>query len=589
MKRLLTTITLIFGCTAGMWAQSDGFETAAEAVKNMKVGWNLGNTLDSHTGYSGDDLRYWETIWSQPITKPRLMTMMKNAGFNVVRVPVTWYPHMDEDGKVREDWMARVHDVVDYVINEGMYCLLNVHHDTGTTSGAWIKADMDDYAKQKERYEYLWKQIAEEFKDYDERLLFEGYNEMLDLYNSWNFASYKTPNGYDEEVARSAYDAVNAYAQSFVNTVRATGGNNLQRNLVCTIYCACEGTGSTWNKHLQDPAKEMVMPTDVVDNHLAVEMHYYRKLDDMEAVYKSVDLLMTNLKTLLAERLGVPVIIGEWGPRNDNGDSYELERENLLLYADYLVKRAKENNFVTMYWMGMSNKFARMWPYFNQPELAKTVLKAFYGDDYEPVIPTIDDYDYDYTEVTFTNKWGEFHVYKGDTLSVDDYVGVRVELKEAMTEGNVLQIRGYGNPASTSTMSATTFDAGEMEKTLMFDKEVMNGVLTRAVLVDKGEPELVVKVKRAFLIKSDGTEIETEMSRRNSCLVTDIVAHLKEKEDTIDTQILMPSPDDEAFVRTQWYTLDGRRISEKPSRQGVYVRLDANGLQGRQNRKVVVR
>ena len=269
MKKLLTALTVLLGFSISVTAQTVDFETATQAVANMKIGWNLGNTLDSHSGYSGDDIRYWETIWSEPLTKRRVIKMMKDAGFNVIRVPVTWYRHMDTDGKVSNVWMQRVHEVVDYVINEGMYCLLNVHHDTGATANAWIKADYADYQTKQAKFEYLWQQIANEFKNYGEKLLFEGYNEMLDMYNSWNFASYNAPGAvknYDAEVAASAYQAVNAYAQSFVNAVRGTGGNNEQRNLVCNIYCGCEGTGSTWNTHLQDPAKEMVMPTDIVAN-----------------------------------------------------------------------------------------------------------------------------------------------------------------------------------------------------------------------------------------------------------------------------------------------------------------------------------
>ena len=146
----------------------------------------------------------YEKAWNQPVTKPELFKMFKDAGFNAIRVPVTWYPHMEakfnlngtvwdvaNDGigtKIQEAWMKRVHEVVDYVISQGMYCILNIHHDTGAANTAWLVASENDYAKQKERFEAVWKQIAEEFKDYDEHLHFEGYNEMLDPYDSWCFA-----------------------------------------------------------------------------------------------------------------------------------------------------------------------------------------------------------------------------------------------------------------------------------------------------------------------------------------------------------------------------------------------------------------
>lgn len=162
--------------------------------------------------------------------KAELLKMMKDAGFGAIRVPVTWYNHMDKDGKVDAAWMARVHEVVDYVINQGLYCIINVHHDTGADNEkfkSWIKADEANYAQNKERYENLWRQIAEEFKDYGQLLLFESYNEMLDKYSSWCFASMNASGGYNASDATSAYNAINSYAQSFVKTVRGTGGNLL--------------------------------------------------------------------------------------------------------------------------------------------------------------------------------------------------------------------------------------------------------------------------------------------------------------------------------------------------------------------------
>ena len=550
MKKLLTALTVLLGFSISVSAQTVDFETATEAVANMKIGWNLGNTLDSHDGSLSTVFTGWqqrETHWSEPITTPRVIKLMKQAGFNVIRVPVTWYPDMDDEGNVSAEWMQRVHEVVDYVINEGMYCLLNVHHDTGTTNGAWIKADNNNYTDNKERFEKLWQQIANEFINYGEKLLFEGYNEILDIYNSWNFASYKRPGGYDPTAAASAYQAVNAYAQSFVNAVRGTGGNNLYRNLVCNIYCGCEGTGSNWSTHLQDPAREMVMPTDIAANqityqtqlqttnqqittskHLAVQMHYYRELTDMKAALENVDNLMTNLNKLLADRLGVPVIIGEWGPRYATDAESKLyyntlESDKILSFADYFVKETKKKGFLTIYWMGMSNKLARLWPYFNQPNLVRTVLKAYYGDDYEPDMSTIDKCNYDYTEVTFTNQWGEFYIYQGDALSLNDYSGIRVELAEPPTDDNILQIRGYGDPAGTDNMCSISFLKTEYSKTLNFYKDDGNpkfsGNLTRAVLVNRKElkyGEQVVKVKRAFLIRKD-------VQRKKRCSLVEIV------------------------------------------------------------------
>ena len=164
----------------------------AEAVANMGVGWNLGNTLEPV--WSGDtdgrDWRRWETGWGQAVTTPALIGMMRDAGFGAIRVPVSWGVHMDADGNVYDEWMNRVQEVVDYVIDAGLYCIINVHHDTGADEElAWLVASPEAYARNKAIYEGLWRQIAERFRDYDQRLLFESFNEMLDEGRSWCFAS----------------------------------------------------------------------------------------------------------------------------------------------------------------------------------------------------------------------------------------------------------------------------------------------------------------------------------------------------------------------------------------------------------------
>ena len=140
--------TLLFVCSMLMCmsTQAADFETAKDAVKNMGVGWNLGNTLDA-VNWEGKDGWNWSSVadhekyWGQPITKPELMKMMKEAGFGAIRVPVTWFQEMDKKGKVNAEWMKRVHEVVDYVLDNGMYCILNVHHDTGADNTHWLVAD----------------------------------------------------------------------------------------------------------------------------------------------------------------------------------------------------------------------------------------------------------------------------------------------------------------------------------------------------------------------------------------------------------------------------------------------------------------
>jgi len=381
------------------------FEPATTAVANMKLGWNLGNTLESN---SGDLTNMWierwtrrtptdyETAWGQPVATRELITMMKRAGFNAIRVPVTWYPHMEAKFKfagnsttwdpntdpigtqIDEAWMNRVQEVVDYVIDQGMYCILNVHHDTGASTTAWLVASTENYRQQKATFEAIWTQIANRFKHYGERLIFEGYNEMLDPYDSWCFASYATSARYSSQVATDAYTAINNYAQSFVDAVRATGGNNTQRNLAVCTYGACSGSG-TWNQHLQEPLTSMLLPDDTADGHLLFEVHSYLDVANIANTKSTVDQMLSAINSTLGNK--APVIFGEWG--SANGTDYTDYRSNMLEYANYFVKRAKQYGFTTFYWMGLSDGADRSVPQFTQPDMVSSITKGYYGDAFD--------------------------------------------------------------------------------------------------------------------------------------------------------------------------------------------------------------
>ena len=408
MKKRLTIIFALL-LTIGSMAKAENFESATDAVKNMGVGWNLGNTLDANNQTVSDITNdaYWgqqglesETCWGQPFATQEFIQMMKKAGFTAIRVPVTWYNHMDKDGNVSEEWMKRVKEVVDYVISEGLYCILNVHHDTGAdskdasgklTGYHWIKADADNYTTNKEKYVGLWKQIAETFKDYGQTLLFEGYNEMLDANSCWNYPTwYADGKNYDAAYAKKSLETINSYAQSFVSAVRGTGGNNTTRNLIVNTYAATSGGAWGNNTHPQEPLEQLVLPTDVAKNHLIVEVHSYPSITSGISSAKSgLDWTFNNLKEKLIDRLNVPVIIGEWGTSNvDNGSDYIDRRETMIAFCEYFVKLGKKYNIATFYWMGLSDGKARSQLVFNQPDLAETITKAYHGANYEGEYPT---------------------------------------------------------------------------------------------------------------------------------------------------------------------------------------------------------
>lgn len=404
IKKILLAVAMF----APLWGAAQDFETAQEAVVNMRVGWNLGNTLDSN---SGDTLRMWieadknrtvtsyETAWGQPVTRPELFKMMKKAGFNAIRVPVTWYPHMeatfasvrgysdrgtwsytpwlpskDDIGQlIQTAWMKRVKQVVDYIIGQGMYCILNVHHDTGAANTAWLIADEEVYNQQHARFEAVWTQIAEEFKDYGDHLLFEGYNEMLDADRSWCFAQFGSKQGYNNTKALASYTAINNYAQSFVNAVRATGGNNAKRNLVVCTYGACDGNGN-WNAHLQDPLKQMNLPDDPAGpGHILFEVHCYPNIDNLNTAKSTVNTTIGHLKKYLVSK-GAPVIIGEWGISSE-----EKSRADHVAFVKFFAQQCKTNGLGLFHWMGLTDGAHRSKPEFNELDLVEAMMEGYYG------------------------------------------------------------------------------------------------------------------------------------------------------------------------------------------------------------------
>ena len=550
MKRTILSALLVL--LTGTTAQADEFEKATEAITNMGVGWNLGNTLDSHNGERVADPTKSETMWGQPVTTAALMLMMKRAGFGTIRVPVTWYPHMDSNGKVDEAWMKRVHEVVDYVIGQGMYCLLNLHHDTGEDSDShqsWLKADMDAYNNVKAKYEYLWRQIATEFRDYDEHLLFESYNEMLDTYNSWCFATFGAPS-YNATKAASAYEAINNYAQTFVDVVRSTGGNNAQRNLVVNTYGACNGVG-TWNSHLQDPLKQMKLPADEAEGHLLFQIHAYPNISNLAGAKREVTQMIADLKQYLVAK-GAPVIIGEWGT-SDTGSDYQNNRANLLDFSRYMVQATKQNGMATIKWMGISDGISRSLPAFSEPDLAEAIVKGYHGDDFQGFFPTEDDYEMVFT-VNYNGSWQEMNLYNG-TLRVNDYSGIRLELGQTPPAG-ALSAKFYG--ASTSGTQAIT-----AANTLIKLPSNYGTTLQRVTLQYNRSTSYSTTIKRIALVKKDGTETEVNPTVFWGCTLT---VDSKLKPSGIEQTTASPQQADNRI-----YILTGQQLSTTP-RRGIYIR-----------------
>lgn len=536
MKQLFTIIAGLL-LTVATQTQAADFETAKEAVKNMGVGWNLGNTLDA-ANWDGKDGWNWTSIedhekyWGQPITKPELLKMFKEAGFGAIRVPVTWFQEMDQNGTVNTAFMKRVHEIVDYVIDNGMYCILNVHHDTGDHDLRWLTADESKYNSVKSKYEYLWRQIANEFKNYDQHLLFEAYNEMLDSKNTWN-----------EPSSEDGYNAINKYAKSFVNAVRKTGGNNANRNLVINTYSASNSANAM---------RKLEKPED--SDHIIFQIHNYPDWQSESNARNVIDNLISTIKTNLIKR--APVIVGEYATLATwpvQRDWYNVDRKIALYAMDYFIKQTKTAGIGTFYWMGLSDGASRSVPVFNQADLAETLIKAYYGTTDGYKFPSAGTTEIIYN-VKYDQEWAEAFIF-GDwnrtPVKLSDYKGVRIEMEDDSYAGKV-QVKVYGDKkdasnykeqytplASGSNITEVTFDASQLGTTFWgITLQTLGGAQT-------------AKVKKVTLIKADGSEVALNVTVAWGCTVT---------QETVSSipaiQNNKPDYNDGAI-----YNLQGQRIS----------------------------
>lgn len=328
-----------------------GFEVASMAIQNLGNGLNIGNTLDANGDWiTGDDPKDYETCWGNPQVTPELIAAYKQAGFKAIRLPVTWRQHIDDNGDiVHAAWMARVHEVVDYIIDAGMYCILNVHHDTGGSDVAWLRAWQDEeYLENVEqKFNGLWTNIANEFNSYSDKLIFEGYNEMLDGSLRWT------------ETDEKGYAALNRLAQDFVNTVRATGGNNAHRNLIVNTYSA--------DGHEKSLAG-FVIPSDPIANHLMVEVHNYTpgefvSPETAEAAKQWNDSYAAELDESfeLLDRYftsqGVPVVIGEFGCNDKVPESEQVK------YVTYFLSKSKALGIASFHWFDLIDRNTLEWKF----------------------------------------------------------------------------------------------------------------------------------------------------------------------------------------------------------------------------------
>ncbi|MCR5715473.1 MAG: glycoside hydrolase family 5 protein [Lachnospiraceae bacterium] len=302
--------------------------SAAELVSRMGIGWNLGNTLDAH-GISDVTA---ETFWGNPVTTKEMIDTIASAGFQSIRIPVTFADHMGPapDYTVDEAWMARVEEVVCYALDNDMYVILDSHHEE-----EWRIPDNAHIDATDAQLRALWTQIATHFRDYDAHLIFEGQNEprVVGGANEWNGG---TPEG------RACINRLN---DAFIEAVRATGGNNEKRLLLITSF-ASSATGAAIN--------DVILPADA---HIALSIHaytpYYFTYDGSDGTFYStwdsshrgeIESVFADLQRVFLDK-GIPVLITEMGAEDKQGNSADVS----AWVTDYL-QIAKSHGIPCFWW-----------------------------------------------------------------------------------------------------------------------------------------------------------------------------------------------------------------------------------------------
>lgn len=322
-----------------------GMESTAEQIAaEMKIGWNIGNTLESIGG---------ETAWGNPKVTEDLVKLVKESGFNAIRIPCAWNQYLEDTttAKISDEWLNRVNEVVKYCTDNQLYVILNIHWDGGWLEENCIPEKQEiNNAKQKA----LWEQIATKFRDYDKHLIFAGANE---------------PNVDSLE----QMDVLMSYHQTFVDAVRSTGGKNAYRVLVV------QGPRTDIQKtnELMDE-----MPVDKVENRLMAEIHYYTPYQfclmskdanwgnmfyywgkdyhsTTDTLYNAnwgeestIDEFFASMKSKFVDK-HIPVIMGEYAAIQRpylEGEDLQLHLKSRNYYLYYVTKKAKENGIIPFYW-----------------------------------------------------------------------------------------------------------------------------------------------------------------------------------------------------------------------------------------------
>ncbi len=353
---------------------------ALELVRDMKTGWNLGNTLDATGGGKGLDA---ETSWGQPVTTKEMIDGLAASGIKTIRIPVSWSRHIvDNDYTISPAWMKRVKEIVDWAIEDDMYVVLNIHHDNYEKDakmprGAGFYPTDENYEESANFVCNTWAQICLAFNNgYDEHLVFEVLNEprLCGTNEEWAFnaASIKS---------RKAMQNLNKLTQDILDIIRASNGNNKKRLVaVPSLQAAPDSALSDYFKMPRD--------YDGKKDRLIVSVHMYTPYNFAmespgiskysEDVKKDFTYIFSRLNSRYISN-GYAVYIGEYGATNKNNLN-----DRIAWFHDF-IKESRAYGMPCFLWDNgiwkvEDNKYDEHYGYYNRekqtwyfPEIIKAI------------------------------------------------------------------------------------------------------------------------------------------------------------------------------------------------------------------------
>ena len=363
------TATLTFKATGATSAKLDltqaaaeepkpGEDTNWELIKALGLGWNMGNHFDAFYNYGEKDGYPDETAWQPNKATQATFDGLKELGFSSVRIPISWLKMIGPapDYKIDETWMNRIYEVVGFAHTAGLKVIINTHHDENhgvNNDYQWqdIKNAANNSAKNeaiKAEIKAVWTQIANKFKDCEDWLIMEGFNEINDGGWGWSADFRANP--------EKQCNILNEWNQVFVNAVRATGGNNATRWLGCPTYAANPTFEQYWALP-EDPAKKVMMAVHFYDpSSYTIGDEQYSDWGHTAAADKKaagsdepyVNEVFGNLYLKYVSH-GIPVYLGEFGcSMRDKSDTRAWAFYKY--YLEYIVKAAKTYGLPCYLW-----------------------------------------------------------------------------------------------------------------------------------------------------------------------------------------------------------------------------------------------